>query len=135
MINHFSTGTDDDCVSSLIHDTMSTLEKIKFREKSRDRIRYFMECYPDPEKKYPAYDFFVSHGFLVGSCFDARFRFCRSMGIDIKNGQYSVNDFIKISLKVAKLFTRAGNGIGLFHENVFSTMENEYKIKQNEQQG
>ncbi len=57
------------------------------------------------------------------------------MGIDIKNGQYSVNDFIKISLKVAKLLTRAGNGIGLFHENVFSTMENEYKIKQNEQQG
>lgn len=59
-----------------------------------ERIAEFNRKFPDRNKKYPAYEFFLWHNILTGSCLTGRKLFCEQNCIDYINGEYSVNEFI-----------------------------------------
>jgi hypothetical protein len=61
-----------------------------------DRIRLFNEQFPDRNKKVAASELFRWHNILTGSCEFGRRSFCEERGLDYKNGEYSVNEFIEI---------------------------------------
>ncbi len=67
-----------------IFETMDTDEKINaFLEKFKLDV------------KYPAKDFYEWHHKLTGSCEFGRNAFCQSHDIDLENGLYTVEEFIK----------------------------------------
>lgn len=62
-----------------------------------ERIASFNEQYPDRNRKVPAKELFNWHHTLTGSCLMGRKHFCEDHGIDYENGEYSVNEFIKLT--------------------------------------
>ncbi len=61
------------------------------------RLKLFNEAYPDRKKKIPASELFEWHRKLTGSCEQGRIAFCKGMGLDYKNGEYTVNEFIELT--------------------------------------
>ena len=62
-----------------------------------ERIRMFNEAYPDRDKSVPAKELFDWHHTLTGSCEQGRIAFCEDRCIDLKNGKYTVNQFIELT--------------------------------------
>ena len=63
-----------------------------------ERIKRFVEAYPDPTVKVPASELFDWHNRLTGSCLMGRQEFCRAKGIDYENGSYTVSEFINLTI-------------------------------------
>lgn len=69
------------------------------RTKSVDeRVEQFLSTYPDPEALIPAKELFDWHNILTGSCLFGRKQFCAERGIDVEHDNFSVNDFIKLTI-------------------------------------
>jgi hypothetical protein len=64
---------------------------------AEERIRRFIEAYPDPTVKVPASELFDWHNRLTGSCLMGRQEFCKAKGLDYENGSYTVNEFIDLT--------------------------------------
>jgi hypothetical protein len=62
-----------------------------------ERIAMFITEF-QKEKKYPAHKFFVWHNTLTGSCKMGRKNFCEEHGIDIDNDQFTVAEFIELTI-------------------------------------
>ena len=62
-----------------------------------ERLRLFMETFPDWDKKIPAKELFDWHHRLTGSCEQGRIAFCEAHGLDWTNGEYSVKEFIELT--------------------------------------
>ena len=62
-----------------------------------ERLRMFNEAYPDRDRKIPASELFEWHSRLTGSCEQGRIMFCKDRGLDWRNGEYTVNEFIEIT--------------------------------------
>lgn len=81
-----------------LRDAFSALqEKLYNHFTEEERIAKFKEKFPDFNKKYPAYDLFIWHNILTGSCLMGRELFCKNNGIDIHNDKYTIYDFIELT--------------------------------------
>ena len=81
-----------------LHEAYNDLmEKLYDDSSEEERLEKFREHFPDFSRKYPAEDLFVWHHVLTGSCRAGREAFCRDRGIDIKNNEYTVYEFIEIT--------------------------------------
>ena len=63
-----------------------------------ERIKLFVEKYPDTDEKIPAKDLFVWHNTLTGSCVLGRKNFCENKGIDVENDCFTINEFCKLTI-------------------------------------
>ena len=63
-----------------------------------ERVEQFLSTYPDPEALIPAKELFNWHNILTGSCLFGRQQFCAERGIDVENDNFSVKDFIKLTI-------------------------------------
>ena len=61
-----------------------------------EKIEAFLNEF-DLESKYPAKAFYEWHNKLTGSCEFGRNAFVKNHGIDLKNGMYTVKEFIAIT--------------------------------------
>ena len=61
-----------------------------------ERIKAFLKEFPG-DKKYPVKAFFDWHNRLTGSCEMGRKAFARDHGIDIENGEMTVDEFIRLT--------------------------------------
>lgn len=59
-----------------------------------DRIKQFVELYPDIHQLVPNKKLFDAHHYLTGSCYFGRKQFCKGNGIDLENSM-SIADFIR----------------------------------------
>ena len=81
-----------------LHEAYNDLmEKLYDDSSEEERLEKFREHFPDFSRKYPAEDLFVWHHVLTGSCRAGREAFCRDRGINIKNNEYTVYEFIEIT--------------------------------------
>ena len=81
-----------------LHEAYNDLmEKLYDDSSEEERLEKFREHFPDFSRKYPAEDLFVWHHVLTGSCRAGCEAFCRDRGIDIKNNEYTVYEFIEIT--------------------------------------
>ena len=64
---------------------------------TEERIAMFITEF-QKEKKYPAHKFFAWHNTLTGSCKMGRKNFCEEHGIDIDNDQFTVAEFIELTI-------------------------------------
>ena len=62
-----------------------------------EAIAKFKEKFKQKNRKYNASDFYVWHHILTGSCEQGRVNFCKNNNIDLKNGKYTVLEFIEIT--------------------------------------
>ena len=62
-----------------------------------EAIAKFKEKFKQKNRKYNASDFYVWHHILTGSCEQGRINFCKNNNIDLKNGKYTVLEFIEIT--------------------------------------
>ena len=62
-----------------------------------EAIAKFKEKFKQKNRKYNASDFYVWHHILTGSCEQGRINFCKNNDIDLKNGKYTVLEFIEIT--------------------------------------
>ena len=63
-----------------------------------ERVGQFLFTYPDPEALIPAKELFDWHNILTGSCLFGRKQFCAERGIDVEHDNFSVKDFIKLTI-------------------------------------
>ena len=63
-----------------------------------ERVEQFLSTYPDPEALIPAKELFNWHNILTGSCLLGRKQFCGERGIDVEHDNFSVKDFIKLTI-------------------------------------
>ena len=63
-----------------------------------ERVEQFLSTYPDPEALIPAKELFDWHNILTGSCLFGRKQFCAKRGIDVEHDNFSVKDFIKLTI-------------------------------------
>ena len=63
-----------------------------------ERVEQFLYTYPDPEALIPAKELFDWHNILTGSCLFGRKQFCAERGIDVEHDNFSVKDFIKLTI-------------------------------------
>jgi hypothetical protein len=80
---------------------------------AEERIKLFLEAFPDPTVKVPASELFDWHNRLTGSCLMGRQEFCRAKGIDYENGTYTVYEFINLT-------------IDAYGGNIISDLRNKY---------
>ena len=81
-----------------LHDAFSALqEKLYDNSTEEERLEAFNNRFPDFTKKIPAKELFVWHHNLTGSCRQGRMSFCDNNGIYIENGEYTVDEFIKLT--------------------------------------
>ena len=64
-----------------------------------DKIRMFIERHPKLDTYVTASELFKEHNFLTGSCDFGRRSFCRENNIDIENDQFTVKEFIELTIK------------------------------------
>lgn len=69
-------------------------EKLLHNIPIEDRIKQFVELYPDIHQLVPNKKLFDAHHYLTGSCYFGRKQFCKGNGIDLENSM-SVADFIR----------------------------------------
>lgn len=69
-------------------------EKLLHNIPIEDRIKQFVELYPDIQQLVPNKKLFDAHHYLTGSCYLGRKMFCKGNGIDLDNSM-SVADFIR----------------------------------------
>lgn len=72
-------------------------EKIFQKIDTETAISMFLKKFPDPNKKYPAKDFYVWHHHLTGSCKMGRDAFVKDGGYDLENDTFTVHEFIEIT--------------------------------------
>ena len=63
-----------------------------------ERIEMFTKHFDSKTKNYPAKEFFVWHNTLTGSCKMGRDSFCKEHDIDIDNDQFTVAEFIELTI-------------------------------------
>ena len=63
-----------------------------------ERIGQFLTAYPDQNKPIPAKELFSWHNILTGSCLFGRKQFCAERGIDVEHDNFSVKDFIQLTI-------------------------------------
>ena len=62
-----------------------------------ERIKAFIESYPNRSEKYPASDLFEWHNILTGSCRMGRENFCNERGINIEEDSFTIEEFIQLT--------------------------------------
>ena len=62
-----------------------------------ERIADFNREFPDRDVKVDAARLFEWHHVLTGSCLAGRKAFCEDRGLDYEHGQYTVNEFIRLT--------------------------------------
>lgn len=72
-------------------------EKIFQEIDAETAISMFLKKFSDPNKKYPAKDFYVWHHHLTGSCEIGRDAFVKDGGYDLENDTFTVHEFIEIT--------------------------------------
>ena len=72
-------------------------EKIYESMDPDEAIEAFIKEFADPDKKYPAKDFYVWHHRLTGSCEMGRNAFVKNGGYDIENDTFTISEFIEIT--------------------------------------
>ena len=81
-----------------LHEAYNDLmEKLYDDSSEEERLEKFRGHFPDFSRKYPAEDLFVWHHILTGSCRAGREAFCRDRGIDVKNSEYTVYEFVEMT--------------------------------------
>ena len=63
-----------------------------------ERIEQFLTAYPNPEALIPAKELFDWHNILTGSCLFGRQQFCAERGVDVEHDNFSVKDFIQLTI-------------------------------------
>ena len=80
-----------------IEDAMSAVMDKLFNDMSvKERIGKFLEVVK-PKVKYPAQTFFDWHNRLTGSCEAGRKAFAKDHGIDLKHGEYTLEEFLALT--------------------------------------
>lgn len=80
-----------------IEDAMSAVMDKLFDDMSvKERIGKFLEVVK-PKVKYPAQTFFDWHNRLTGSCEAGRKAFAKDHGIDLKHGEYTLEEFLALT--------------------------------------
>ena len=64
---------------------------------TEERIRLFMEQYPDPNVKIPAKELYDWHHKLTGSCATGRNMFAKEHDIDVEHDEFTVCEFIALT--------------------------------------
>ena len=83
---------------STSHEAFESLqEKLYDDSTEEERLQKFRGHFTDFSKKYPARDLFTWHHILTGSCKTGRKSFCRDMGIDIDNDEFTIYEFIGLT--------------------------------------
>ena len=59
----------------------------------------FLKRYPNPNVKVPAAELFLWHGLITNSCYISRKEFCKLAGIDRKTDEFTIYEFIELSIK------------------------------------
>ena len=81
-----------------IEKAMADLENKIFEDMDTDEaIERFITQFSDPDKKYPAKDFFIWHNRLTGSCEMGRNSFVKNGGYDLEYDTFTVWEFISIT--------------------------------------
>ena len=81
-----------------LHDAMQSLqEKLMLTLPTEERIRSFLAEHNTTDK-YPARDLFEWHHHLTGSCRFGRENFCHNKGIDVDHDQFTVREFIDLTI-------------------------------------
>ena len=65
---------------------------------TEEKIRIFIEKYPELNTYVAASELFNEHNFLTGSCEIGRRQFCKNNNIDLKNDQFTVEEFIELTI-------------------------------------
>lgn len=63
-----------------------------------ERVAQFLATYPDSDKPIPAKELFSWHNILTGSCLFGRKRFCAERGIDVERDNFTIKDFIELTI-------------------------------------
>ena len=80
-----------------LREAMRALNEKLFEDMpAEERIKAFLKEFPG-DKKYPVKAFFDWHNRLTGSCEMGRKAFARDHGIDIENGEMTVDEFIRLT--------------------------------------
>jgi hypothetical protein len=64
---------------------------------TEERIRLFLQQYPDSDVKIPAKELYDWHHKLTGSCTAGRNYFAQEHGINIEQDQFTVREFIALT--------------------------------------
>ena len=62
-----------------------------------ERLRLFVEQFPDPDAKIAAAHLFDWHNILTGSCMMGRKQWCHDHGINVKTDTFTVKEFIRLT--------------------------------------
>ena len=62
-----------------------------------ERLRLFVEQFPDPDDKIPAKSLFDWHNVLTRSCMMGRKQWCHDRGIDVEADSFTVKEFIRLT--------------------------------------
>ena len=80
-----------------LREAMQALNEKLFEDMPvEERIKAFIKAFPS-DGKYPVKAFFDWHNRLTGSCEMGRKAFARDHGIDIENGEMTVDEFIRLT--------------------------------------
>ncbi len=81
-----------------IKKAMADLENKIFEDMdTEEAIEKFVKQFADPDKKYPAKDFFIWHNRLTGSCEMGRNTFVKNGGYDLEHDTFTVWEFINVT--------------------------------------
>ena len=81
-----------------LHDAQRDAQQKHMRTASEeDRLKMFVEQFPDADVKIPAKQLFDWHNILTGSCLMGRKHWCEQTGIDIEKDTFTVKEFIKLT--------------------------------------
>ena len=81
-----------------LHDAMKSLQgKLMQELPTNERIKRFLAEHNTTDK-YPALDLFEWHHYLTGSCRIGRENFCHNKGIDLDNDEYTVKEFVDMTI-------------------------------------
>ena len=89
--NYFAHG---DTLEQAVKDARSKYED---NLPTEERIRLFLQQYPDPDVKIPAKELYDWHHKLTGSCTAGRNHFAQEHGINIEQDQFTVREFIELT--------------------------------------
>ena len=81
-----------------LHDAQRDAQQKHLRNAPEDeRLRFFVEQFPNPDDKIPAKSLFDWHNVLTGSCMMGRKQWCHDMGIDMEMDSFTVKEFIGLT--------------------------------------
>lgn len=66
-------------------------------ESIEDRVKRFVDQYPDFNTKIPVQELFVWHNILTGSCEFGRLQFVKNHGINLETDAFTVKEFIELT--------------------------------------